>query len=386
MLKHISTVKLVLISLFGLGAGLFTLYAHAQSSPSPLQASWQAAIHEARMDADLIGVGGAILYKGKIVAQAVDGLQIKGKSRPLETDNLFHIGSISKSMTATLLARLVENGTLSWDSSVQDTFPNVDMHPDWNGVTMAHFLTHTSGVQANFPRASQSIWPTSDEALRTARLKAVSALLSNPPQSKPDEVFRYSNAGITIAGVMAEQITGKSWESLMHTEVFAPLGMKSAGFGAPQSTQQHPQPWGHTSTLGFKRPMDPSKHADNTPIMGPAGIIHMNMRDLLIFGNEHALGMQGKSTFLKPETFKRLHTPKLNNYAYGFVVQPQSKWTEGPILWHNGTNTMWYALLVIAPDRQAVFVMTSNDGSFKKAETALFPLPQTFESQLTKGN
>ena len=74
-------------------------------------------------------------------------------------------------------------------------------------------------------------WPTSD------------------PAAQAETEFLYSNAGYVIAGAMLEQVTGESWEELIRTEVFEPLGMTRAGFGAPGSADAVDQPRGHRAGL-----------------------------------------------------------------------------------------------------------------------------------------
>ena len=114
--------------------------------------------------------------------------------------------------------------------------------------------------------------------------------------------------------------------------------------------------------------------ADNTPIMGPAGSLHMTLSDLLSHGHEHLLGSGGQGRLLKTETYQRLQTPVLDNYAYGWVIDSEQGWAKGPLIWHNGSNSMWYALLVILPALNAVAAVTSNDGRTKIAEQAAWEI------------
>ena len=111
--------------------------------------------------------------------------------------------------------------------------------------------------------------------------------------SKPGEKFLYSNWGYVIAGHMAEKATGKSWETLMQTEVFGPLKMSTAGFGGTGTLGKIDQPWPH-SMLGMPMPTN-GKAQDNLPVMGPAGTIHMTIQDWGKFVAEHLKGHHGKS-------------------------------------------------------------------------------------------
>jgi len=61
----------------------------------------------------------------------------------------------------------------------------------------------------------------------------LSPILSDPPDYKPSSEQHYSNAGIVFAGLMAEEITGLTWEDMVFKEVIEPMGITSGGFGAP---------------------------------------------------------------------------------------------------------------------------------------------------------
>jgi len=146
-----------------------------------------------------------------------------------------------------------------------------------------------------------------------------------------------------------------------------------ACFGHPQDSETElEQPRGHSKLLGFTKAA--GTQDDNTPIMGPAGTIHLSLKDLLLFANEHLKGRQGRGSLLKTETFQRLHTPSLDSYAYGWVVDSPKSIDANAILWHNGSNTMWYTLVAILPDINAVIAITSNDGNIKVAEQSAWEI------------
>jgi CubicO group peptidase (beta-lactamase class C family) len=108
-------------------------------------------------------------------------------------------------------------------------------------------------------------------------------------------------------------------------------------------------------------PGDP--HADNPAAIGPAGTVHCSIEDLAKYAAFHLAGDRGDGKLLKPESFKKLHTavPDNNNYALGWMVLKR-KWAGGRVLWHNGSNTMFYAVVWIAPNRNFAVVAASNAG------------------------
>ncbi len=333
-----------------------------------------------RVEKKLIGLGAMIMVDGKVVATAIDGERKKGSGIRLEAGDRWHLGSITKSMTATMIARLVERHEIEWATTVGEQFgESVEIHPDWRGVTLEQLLTHTSGAPANFPLATQFRRPPEGSQRVKARKAAVTAVLSKKPLSKPGTSFKYSNVGYAIAAAMLEEKTGKSWEDLIRKEIFLPLNLAHAGFGPPKGGECTPEPpRGHQKLGPFKRVA--GEDEDNSPIMGPSGSVHMTLEELCVYGNEHLSGERGNGQLLQAETYKRLHTPRMKAYAFGWVVPEESAWTDERVIWHNGSNTMWYALVVLLPDRKAVVSITSNDGDIKRAEAAAFQIVEEFAS------
>ena len=326
-------------------------------------------VDEQRESTGLVGLGAIIIQDEKIFGPVVNGKRRKGKEASLTGEDLWHIGSVTKSFTATMIARLVEKGKLNWNTTIKEIFPEVNsLNAGWYNVTLQHLLTHTSGAVANFPFLVNFKNPSEGLERMGARESAVIKILKKEPKTELGSTFEYSNVGYTIAGVIAEKVTGKPWEELINQEVFIPLKIQKGGFGPPQNTDKElSQPRGHRNLFGLLTIAVDSQD-DNTPIIGPAGTIHLSLSDLSLFASEHLKGLQGKGTLLKPETFQRLHKTSLDDYACGWIVDSPKDLAVGPVLWHNGSNTMWYTLLAIIPNINTVVAITSNDGNFDVAE------------------
>jgi len=164
--------------------------------------------------------------------------------------------------------------------------------------------------------------------------------------------------------VMLEKAAGKPWEELLRTKLFEPLGMTSAGFGAPASIDKFDQPWGHTKKmLGGFEPVPPGPGADNPLAISPAGAVHCSVGDLAKYAAFHMAGERGESKLLKAESFKKLHTVAAGNddYALGWVVLKRP-WANGRALMHNGSNTMFYVVVWMAPDKNSAVIVATNVG------------------------
>ena len=94
--------------------------------------------------------------------------------------------------------------------------------------------------------------------------------------------------------------------------------------------------------------------SDNPSWFGPAGTVHMSIKDLLVFGRAHLMATRGNlPSFLSKQVSFRMLSPISNDYGLGWVIQDKTAW-------HNGSNTLWYALLIIDPISDTVFVAAQN--------------------------
>ncbi len=343
-----------------------------EDSPSRLE----ARVTRLQGETGLTGVAVAVMTDGQLVGATAAGERRRGSGIQVTVDDRWHIGSITKSMTATLLAVLEDDGLLSADDTVAALLPEVEAADAWGRCTVHHLLTHTAGAPANFPNAAQSVWPDTAEELVGARGRFIADVLAQEPESPCGERFAYSNVGYTIAGHIAETVAGKPYEALLQDRVLAPLMLASAGFGPPRGAAPNQEPIGHRVLLRwFRLRMDPFEtRADNSPVMAPAGTAHMTIGDLARYGAAHLAGESATSPPLLPRAaWERLHTPFLDDYARGWV-RVERDWAGGPVLWHNGSNTLWYALLMVLPARNTVLAFATNDGAIRTAETAFVEL------------
>lgn len=289
----------------------------------------------------------------------VDGVRRLGHEAHVQPTDAWHWGSITKSMTATLVARLVEADEITWDDTIEqllgDRVP--EMHDEYRSATFRHVLSHRAGLQANIPVARFADFSAIPEDPVADRLEWVRIALMQKPRGPMGETFEYSNNGYVVAGAMLEAALGESWEELIRREVFGPLGMEGAGFGGPGENA----PRGHHPDGGKLTVVPPD--ADNPPALGPAGRVHMPLADMARYLAAHA---ERRADFLGQGSYDVLHTAEFGGpYAMGWMVTGDSG------RWHNGSNTMWYAEAAfdLASGRAAAVAV--NDGDIARAQPAV---------------
>ena len=212
-------------------------HTQAQQAP-PTNSQSLAAVLQPFVDSHaLAGAVVLVADKDKVLAHEAAGFADVAAGQPMRTDALFWIASQSKSITATALMMLVDEGKVKLDDPVATYLPEfkdqwlaVEQDKDHvllkqpeHPITVRNILSHTSGL----PPRSALEQPTLD--LLPLRVGAGSYAMT-PLQFAPGSDYRYSNAGINTAGRIIEVVSGMPYEDFLQTCLFEPLGMKDTTF------------------------------------------------------------------------------------------------------------------------------------------------------------
>ena len=248
-------------TLAGLGLGLASAV-RAQPAAAPASDDLIGPILAASKAPALAG---AVVTKDALPWLQAGGVRQGPGSAAVTTGDLWHLGSNTKAMTAALYAKLVEQGKAHWGATVPQLFPGLRIDPAWQSTTIEQLMSHAAGVSDK--PVIDAAWLVSSRSdprpLVEQRRAFAGKVFHAPPGGKPGS-FEYANANFIIAGAAIEMLTGAPWEDAIRSELFDPLQMDSAGFGAPTGDE----PWGHTAD---GTPVDPSGIADNPAALGPAG-------------------------------------------------------------------------------------------------------------------
>jgi CubicO group peptidase (beta-lactamase class C family) len=330
-----------------------------------------AALEPIRARHRLPALAAAVVSEGRIVAAGACGVRKAGSQTKVTLADRFHLGSCTKSMTATAIARLVEKGVLGWETSIGEVFPDLAarIHADFLPVTIEELLSHRSGLgEDRAPGELLARLRRLQGPMRERRRRLVVLALAAPPAAPRGEKMLYSNLGYAIAGAMAEARAGKDWEDLLRDLLFSPLGMASAGFGPPASPGKIDHPWGHTELGPAALPVAPGPLADNPLVLGPAGTVHASIEDFARYAALHLDGARGRTRLLEAASFRKLQAPPAaGDYALGWAIHTAAG-GAGRILAHDGSNTMFYASAVIAPKRDLAVVVATNLGGERAAK------------------
>jgi CubicO group peptidase (beta-lactamase class C family) len=333
------------------------IHVAAAAPVSSQQSTLTTRLEAVRVAANLPAIGGATFRSSGVIEIAASGLRRLGDKTEVTTGDLWHVGSITKSFTSALVGKFVERRELSWTTTLGDLFGPARAGK-FAPVTLINLLSHRAGLPPNVTPAIAAELRTSSPAVTEQRQKIADGVFGGEPLSPPGAQYLYSNLDYVVAGAILEMKTKRPWEELVKAEVLEPLKLSSVGFGAPGSPGSVTQPRGHRQGAGALVPIEPPL-ADNPPYLGPAGTMHMTIADLARWGQEHLRGERGIDGLLKAETFRRLHEPPQPDatYALGWVVRKEG---DHRTIWHNGSNTLWYAIVAFDPEADLGVVIVTN--------------------------
>ena len=337
------------------------------ASTAPTQAlDLDAALKVALQNATVPAMGALVIRSGAVVATAVSGKRAADQADAVQPDDVWHLGSNGKAMTAAMIARLVERGVLSWDAPLSTLLPELaaGMQPGYRSVTLRDLFAHQAGLNENIAEEYLPKFMADQRALPVQRVDYARIALAQTPGYAAGTADGYSNNGPLVAAVAAERATGMSYEQLMQREVFDPLQMRSARFGATHRGQ----PLGHLQG----KPKE-GRDADNPPALAPAGEIHMSLQDWAKFAIDQMQGELGQGKLLKPASYKMLHDAAREGgkFGLGWRRQPSMAGMTGPFLSHSGSNEFWFAVIALRPSTLDGALVVANAGPDVKANAAV---------------
>jgi D-alanyl-D-alanine-carboxypeptidase/D-alanyl-D-alanine-endopeptidase len=277
-----------------------------------------------------------------------------GRASPPLADTIFEIGSVTKVFTATLLAALVEDGTVTLQDPVQGYLPaDVRLPVRGRPITLVDLATHTAGL----PRLPHGFF------LRSLRRRrnpyawfTVDDLYAGLPDTRlrrePGGVPRYSNLGYGLLGHVLAVRAGRTYEELIAERICRPLELAD-------TVVQVPEPARRRFAQGHNRRGQPVPHWD-LPALAGAGALRSTVADLLVF-----LRLQlgaGEPALACAAALTQATRVRRRGMAVGLG------WTRGPLLgtdhellFHNGGTGGFRSFVGMVPaTRTAVVVLTNS--------------------------
>lgn len=180
------------------------------------------------------GPGAAVIVtrEGRVLYSGSRGLAELETGRPITTDTMLPMGSITKQFTAVVILALVEEGLISLDDPISRFFP------DWPEpsarATVRQLLNHSSGVQ-DVTKIPGWVAQNGTRVFTTGELLDLHREL--PPRAEPGNAWEYNNSGYLLLGAIVEQVTGTTWRQAVIDRIVNPLGLSGIGFVSDPTSQ-----------------------------------------------------------------------------------------------------------------------------------------------------
>lgn len=216
-----------LLALLVLGA-VFTFPAHAQGGGSVTKENLDKAIAELEKGAQaqidtggLPGAAVAVVHEGQLVYAKGFGVREVGQPEKVDADTVFQLASVSKPIGASVVAKLVGEGKITWDTKISDLDPAFEMYDPYvtRELTVRDLYTHRSGLPAH---AGDKL-----EDLGFDRAQVLHNLRYQEPSGSFRSQYAYTNFGMTEGAAAAAGAYGLSWEDASEQMLYKPLGMNS---------------------------------------------------------------------------------------------------------------------------------------------------------------
>lgn len=293
----------------------------------------------------------------KILESYAYGTRIWNSIDSITIDNYFHIGSCSKSVLALIAAKTVEENIIQWDTKFFDIFPELksSSKEKYHAITLKDLLTCRAGIKAFTSGAEPFPNNTKDNPYEFAKW----LLTLDPASSFIDNKFNfhYSNASYTMASLMIQKITNKTYSELVQTHIVTNLGIETQlGFPNKFDTLQ---PWGHLITKGKYEVFAPDNEYELTPLLTPAGDLSMKPLGFAKYIQLHLKGLKGESNYLNSESLKYLHYAE-KGFAIGVV---NTKIYGLDISGLDGSAGTFFCRAIIIPEKNFAFTIMTNAGT-----------------------
>ncbi|MGH8178473.1 MAG: serine hydrolase [Steroidobacter sp.] len=323
----------------------------------------------------------AIVERGRPGVVRSYGVRRLGEQTKVDEQTLFAIGSTTKAFTSALLATLVDEGKLTWDTKVSDVLPGFKMYDAYasSEMTVRDLLIHRSGL--GLGAGDLLFYPPTT----LSRAEIVHKLRFIKPATSFRSGFAYDNLLYVVAGQVIEAVTKSTWEEVIQQRILDPLQMKGTSTSSVLPTDAN-RAWPHARISGEIRglgPMSPLAYVTVLDNAAPAGALNTSGAEIArwldlqlgrgedprtkvrIFSEAQSREMWSPQTLIPVSPLPKpieLAQANFRAYTLGWSV---SDYRGQVVVSHGGGVPGSVTQIVIAPKRDIAFaIMTNSEETF----------------------
>ncbi len=317
---------------------------------------------------DIPGMAIAVVKNDEVILAEGYGIRNLNDPQPVDADTQFGVASISKHMTASSLAILVDEGLISWHDPVTKHIPWFELSDPWAtaNVTIHDLLTHQVGVGRLLGNRLQFMSNSSREEM-----------LYQMRYHEFEEPFRsdyvYSNVMYTLAGEIVPAVTGQSWDDFMMERFFEPMEMTRTNTSVDDLDEDSNMAWPHQYIEGevVNIPLR------NWDVSSPAGGVNSTANDMAKWMIKQLNnGSYNGHQYISGQSLTDIQTPKIsrgassvdapkNSYGYGYNITDYRRYR---MISHGGASDGMNTTYMLVPEiGLGIIVMTNVFTTFREA-------------------
>jgi beta-lactamase class C len=312
----------------------------------------------------MVGMAVGIVENGRITFLNGYGETLEGSGEKVTPETVFRWASVSKGVAATMVAKLAEEGKLSFDQPVATVAPSLRL-PGRNEMvaTVGDVLSHRLGLYRN--AFDNKLEEGQDAKVLRGTLATLNSICP------PGTCWSYQNVAYDAASEMATKVSGVRYQDLVRRDLFAPLGMTSATLN--RDGLVHAKSWARPHSVG-RRPLEVN---DNYYRVPAAGGVNSNIKDMSLW----MLAQMGEMPqVLSPKLLETIHAPRVKtpgergrmrkflerlgeaDYGYGWRSY---EYAGHHIIGHRGGVDGYRSLILFDPQMKSGVVALWNSNTFQ---------------------
>ena len=309
-------------------------------------------LDETRRIYGIPGLAATVVRRDAILGMKGFGISCAQPEEKITADTVFGIASLTKPLITTVLAKLTNQQTFTWNDPIQDHLSEFQLNDEPEaGITIQNCLSHSTG------RANMGLLYSGNTLTRSHLLELA---FQAKPLVQPAQTFIYNNVFFTAGVEACARALGNPIEVLLKEELLRPLGMERTGLSTAAPC---PEGRGHVTHTGEQVALLDvlNRYAMITPAGGGWSTVQDLSRWLLLLLNE---GIIDGRRIVEPETLAHLWSPIIatgSGQAYGLGWQILD-WQNTKVLMHSGGVDGFSSLVTVLPEINIGFAVLTNLG------------------------
>ncbi len=350
-----------------------------------IAAAFDQFVDEMTQTSQIPGTAVALIYEDEVVLLKGYGFRDVENRLPATPDTLFHIASTQKSMTAMLVATLVDEGVVDWDTPLVEVAPDFTLGTGGDTISLRHLLSMSSGIpdtaeddfyEEGYEESADSMWPL---------------LAATDPLAAPGEQFSYSNISSSMAGYAAVLALNPdatdldtTYGELLFERVIRPIGMDTAAFSIDDARKSPNYGKSYILDGDDLVEAEPEDFAGDT--MTPSGVLKVSAADMALYIQtqlNQGIAPNGKQV-VSAENMTEMWEPQITDdddewYALGWGG---TEYDGVTLVYHEGSFDNYESVIGFVPELALGFVVLTNASDVAEdliADTPWFLLDTALE-------